>query len=280
MLTVVVGTGYTGIRILRRITDSTAIGLSRSIPEASSDCRIELLNLDRDGDVSVELSEKYALIYTVPPAGELSKDTRLSRIFKQLSPAPRRFVYISTTGVYGNQDGELVNENTVPQPGSSRSGKRLAAEQRLQQRCEQQGIELVILRVPGIYGPGRVGLEAIRDGTPVLSEADAYPGNRIHVDDLVTCCINATAGETPPGIYNVGDGDFRTSTWFAHEVAHQAGQPKRPEVSRVQAEKEFSALRLSFLSESRRIDTNKMRTVLGVTLAFRTAENGISNSLE
>ena len=279
MLTVVVGTGYTGGRILRRISDAAAIGLSRSIPDATDDCSISLLDLDRNSGLPVELPGDYALIYTVPPAGDPHVDERLSGLLDRLKPMPRRFVYISTTGVYGNCNGALVDEKAEPRPGSSRSEHRLTAERLLQQRCKLLGIDLVILRVPGIYGPGRTGIESIRDNTPVLTEADAYPGNRIHVDDLVSCCIRATANEVPAGIYNVGDGDTRTSTWFAHEVARQTGLPERPEISRAQAEVEFSALRMSFLSESRRIDTRKMRAVLGVTPDYANAEDGIRDSL-
>ncbi len=279
MLTVVVGTGYTGVRILRRMADATAIGLSRTIPDATDDCSISILDLDRDSGSAVELPDTYALIYTAPPAGGAHADERLSRLFERLEPMPRRFVYISTTGVYGNHDGALIDENTETRPGSARSEQRLAAERLLQQRCTLPGTDLVILRVPGIYGPGRTGIEAVRDNSPVLTEADAYPGNRIHVNDLVSCCIRATDADVPAGIYNVGDGDTRTSTWFAHEVARQAGLPARPEISRAQAEKEFSPLRMSFLSESRRIDTGKMRAVLGVTPDYANAEDGIRDGL-
>ena len=279
MLTVVVGTGYTGVRILRRMTDAAAIGLSRTIPDATDDCSISILDLDRDSGSPVELPDTYALIYTVPPAGDAHADERLSRLFERLKPMPRRFVYVSTTGVYGNYHGALVDEDAEPRPGSARSEHRLAAERLLQQRCTLPGTDLVILRVPGIYGPGRTGIDAVRDNSPVLTEADAYPGNRIHVNDLVSCCIRATAADVPAGIYNVGDGDSRTSTWFAHEVARQAGLQARPEISRTQAEKEFSPLRMSFLSESRRIDTGKMRAVLGVTPDYANAEDGIRDSL-
>jgi hypothetical protein len=163
MLTVVVGTGYTGGRILRRISDAAAIGLSRSIPDATDDCSISILDLDRNSGLPVELPGDYALIYTVPPAGDPHVDERLSGLLDRLKPMPRRFVYISTTGVYGNCNGALVDEKAEPRPGSSRSEHRLTAERLLQQRCKLLGIDLVILRVPGIYGPGRTGIESIRD---------------------------------------------------------------------------------------------------------------------
>lgn len=279
MLTVVVGTGYTGVRILKRMPGSAAIGLSRTVPHSTDGRSVHIFNLDQDADLPVELPDVYSVIYTVPPSDGGETDVRISRLLGVLAPAPKRFVYISTTGVYGNRDGAVIAEDAEPRPGSSRSRRRLDAEQLLQRLCSQRGIELVILRVPGIYGPDRLAIDSIRDGSPVLLEADAYPGNRIHVADLADCCIRATSSDTPAGIYNVGDGDTRTSTWFAHEVARQCGLSPRPEISRASAEKEFSPLRMSFLSESRRIDTHKMNEVLGVKSNYANAEDGIKASL-
>ena len=279
MLTVVIGTGYTGSRILERMSGAPAIGLNRSVPESTNEHSVHVLNLDQECGLPVRLPEAYSVIYTVPPAEDTHADTRIDRLPGLLTPAPKRLVYVSTTGVYGNRDGALIAEDAEPRPGSSRSRRRLAAEQSLQHWCSLQEIELVILRVPGIYGPDRLGIESIRNGDPVLFEADAYPGNRIHVADLAHCCIKTTSSDVPAGIYNVGDGDYRTSTWFAHEVARQNHLPPRPEISRARAEREFSAQRMSFLSESRRIDTRKMNEVLGVKLNYAIAEDGIKASL-
>ncbi len=114
---------------------------------------------------------------------------------------------------------------------------------------------------------------------PVLDEESAHPGNRIHVDDLATCCIAALARHVPAGLYNVGDGDHRTSTWFTNEVARQLDLPPPPQISRHRAEQEFSTQRMSFLRESRIVDTSKMRDVLGVTPRYANPEEGIRASL-
>jgi len=117
-------------------------------------------------------------------------------------------------------------------------------------------------------------------GMPVLAEDSTNPGNRIHVDDLADCCVAALEPGVPAGIFNVGDGDHRSATWFTNEVARQAGLSRPPEISREAAAKEFSPMRLSFLSESRRVDTSKMRRVLGVTPRYANPEDGIRASLE
>ena len=192
---------------------------------------------------------------------------------------PQRFVYLSTTGVYGNRDAALVDETSEPHPESVQAQRRLAAETLLQDWSRERGTTPIILRVPGIYGPGRLGLDRIRAGTPVLDEEDANPGNRIHVDDLVTCCIAALSPDVPGGVYNVGDGDTRSTTWFTNEVARQATLPPPPTVSREEAERTFSPLRLSFLRESRIVDITKMRSTLGVHPKYTNPADGIAASL-
>jgi nucleoside-diphosphate-sugar epimerase len=271
VFTLVAGTGYTGQRVLARAPD--AVGLSRSPVDTTNP--FHQYDFDAPGPFPVTPPDDFAVLYTCPPDG--NTDQRLRRFLDALPAAPSRFVYISTTGVYGDCRGAVVTEETPVNPGSRMSQPRVDAEILLSGWAASNQVALVILRVPGIYGPGRLGIERLKDGGAVLREEDANPGNRIHVDDLVTCCIAALADDVPSGIYNVGDGDHRSSTWFADEVARQAGRPEPRKISRAEAEQEFSPMRLAFLASSRRVDTTKMREVLGVKP--RTPEDGIRNSL-
>ena len=271
MITLFVGAGYTGARVLERLPDAIALGRSRFGDER--------LDLDHDEGLRIALPKQYTLIYSVPPADDQPGDPRLARFLALLPHSPARVVYLSTTGVYGNRDGERVDETSKPRPESARAERRLAAEQMLAEWCTGRDTTVVVLRVPGIYGPGRLGTERIRAGTPVIEEKDANPGNRIHVDDLATCCIAALSPDVPDGIYNVGDGDHRSGTWFTSEVARQAGLPPPPASSLDEAEKTFSPMRLSFLRESRIVDTTKMHEVLNVTPKYSDAADGIAASL-
>lgn len=276
MLTVIAGTGYTGRRILERLPADEVIGLSRSPIETAR--TFHLVDFDTPAALPPDIDPPFAIIYTVPPAGD--DDARLQGFLDRLPTAPRRFVYLSTTGVYGDCGGAVVDEDTPVNPGSRLSKPRVAAENHLRAWAAQNECDLVVLRVPGIYGPGRLGLERIREGTPVLQESEANPGNRIHVDDLATCCIAALADDVPAGTYNVGDGDHRTSTWFADEVARQAGLPTPPRISRDQAAREFSPMRLAFLASSRVVDTTRMREILGVTPMYGDPVEGIRASFD
>ncbi len=273
MFTVVAGTGYTGRRVLDKLPANSSIGLSRTPIDTRR--RFEVVDFDTLESLPVALPDPCAILYTCPPGGE--RDDRLQRFLDALPRPPQRLVYISTTGVYGDCGGAVVTEEAPVNPDNRMSRPRVAAEELLAGWAGEHDCDLVILRVPGIYGPGRLGVDRIAAGDAWLDEADAYPGNRIHVDDLADCCIAALADETPPGIYNVGDGDHRTATWFAGEVARQAGLPGPRTISREAAAREFSPIRLAFLSASRRVDTQRMREILGVTP--RSPEQGIRDSL-
>jgi nucleoside-diphosphate-sugar epimerase len=275
VFTIVAGTGYTGRRVLERLPADEVAGTSRSPIE--TDRPFHLVDFDALDATDFDLPARYAVLYTCPPSDET--DERLQHFLDCLSPAPERLVYISTTGVYGNCDGAVVSEDSPANLGGQMSKPRVAAENLLALWANQTNCDLVVLRVPGIYGPERLGLDRIAEGGAFISGDEASPGNRIHVDDLATCCIAALSEAAPAGIYNVGDGDHRTSTWFADEVARQAGLPEIRKVSRAQAEKEFSPMRLAFMASSRIVDTTRMREVLGVTPRYSNPEDGIAASL-
>lgn len=274
----VIGAGYTGRRVLRLLPAGNVLALSRS-PLSDSPPSVEsvALDLDKPDDVPIHLPSPCSLLYTVPPRDD--EDSRLTGLLSKLDAVVHRIVYLSTTGVYGDCNGDLVTERDVASPSSSRAKRRLTAESLLEEWCRAYGTELIILRVPGIYGPGRLGLGRIESGRPIIREADANPGNRIHVDDLAACCVIALTTGCPAGIYNVGDGDHRSGTWFSQTVARLAGLEAPQEISRKTAERTFSQGRLSFLSESRRIDTTRMRDTLKFKPRYSDPTDGIQASL-
>jgi nucleoside-diphosphate-sugar epimerase len=271
MTTLIVGPGYTGSRVAARLDDVVVFG--RSLEGERH------LDLDCDGPPLSGLPDRYSVVYPVPPIGDQPDDPRLARLLARLPHDPARVVYLSTTGVYGDCDGARVDESASVCPGSPRSQRRVDAENLLIDWCSGRDSIAIILRVPGIYGPGRLGLDRIAAGAPVIAEENANPGNRIHVDDLVGCCVAALSSDVPGGIYNVGDGDTRSATWFTMEVARQAGLAPPPCVSRQEAEKTFSPMRLSFLRESRIVDVTKMHGTLGYQPVYTDPADGIAASL-
>ena len=269
MHSLVCGPGYTGKRVIALLGSTCTTTVGRPAHD-----------LDDPGtDVPVPATE-YSLLYTIPPSGDGTDDRRLSRLLAALDPVPKRFVYLSTSGVYGDRGGALTDEDLGPAPATSRAIRRRSAELQLIDWCQRMDVPLVILRVPGIYGPDRLGIERIRAGLPLIRESEAGPGNRIHVDDLAACCVRALEEDAPSGIFNVGDGDHRSATWFAKTVAETAGLAMPPEVSRAEAERTFSESRLSFLRESRTLDTTMMRDVLGFEPRYTDPVLGIRASVK
>jgi nucleoside-diphosphate-sugar epimerase len=164
-------------------------------------------------------------------------------------------------------------------PSSDRGRRRAAAERIASEWCNTRGVRCVILRVPGIYGPGRLPLDRLRRGEPALRPEDSGPGNRIHVDDLVTACVAAL--ERPvQGIFNVTDGDHSSTTEFMQRTAALAGLPPPPLIALADARERISPGMLSFLVESRRVDNRRMREELGVEPRYASLDAGIAASLE
>jgi nucleoside-diphosphate-sugar epimerase len=282
---VIVGCGYVGQRLARALpgavraltgSSASAARLRASGIDAQA-CDLDALQAA--APLPVATADRI-LIYLAPPPGDGPTDSRLRRMLGALDGKPSRIVYMSTTGVYGDAAGASVDESRPPRPTSDRARARLDAETALRDFCGEQGVEWVVLRVPGIYGPGRLPLERIRRGDPVITEEQAGPGNRIHVDDLVSVCVAAaTLPAAANRLYNAGDGNHASSTAYFRLVARLAGLPEPPAVSRDEAARRLSPATWSFLAESRRVDTTRMRQELRVPLRYVDLEEGIRASL-
>jgi nucleoside-diphosphate-sugar epimerase len=282
---IIVGCGYVGERLASALPGTVA-ALTASPGRAAKlrESGLEALACDLDAlppGVSLPVDTlDSVLVYLAPPPGDGRTDSRLRRALAALAGKPSRIVYMSTTGVYGDAAGATVDETRPPRPTTDRARARLDAETALRQFCEKRGIDWVVLRVPGIYGPGRLPVERLRRGDPVIVEEQAGPGNRIHVDDLVRVCVAAaTLPAAANRLYNVGDGNHASSSAYFRIVARLAGLPEPPVVSRDEAARRLSPAAWSFLADSRRVDTTRMREELGVRIRYADLEEGVAASL-
>lgn len=282
----IAGCGYTGLRLARRLQPRwQVVALARSGDAAArlaarglDIVRAELDDEPREGSLAT-VADGAACAYLVPPDERSEGDPRLERFLRAVEPArPTVLLYVSTTGVYGDVAGRRVTEDSPVAPATDRARRRVAAEGVAGRWCARHGIRCVILRVPGIYGPGRLPLDRLERGEPALRPEDAGPGNRIHVDDLVTACV---AGLERPveGIFNVADGDPSSTTVFLQRTAELAGLPPPPLVALAEARGRIAPGMLSFLVESRLVDNRRMREVLGVEPAYGRCTDGIAASL-
>jgi nucleoside-diphosphate-sugar epimerase len=222
------------------------------------------------------------VLYFVPPPEGGDGDPRMNAFCASIAPGeePEKIVYISTSGVYGDCGGGIVTEATPVNPQTDRARRRLAAEEHLRQWGGRRGVAVIILRVAWIYGPGRLPLERIRAGQPVLAEAEAPWTNRIHADDLARVCI--AAGEKGKGgeVFNVSDGRPGTMTEYFNAVADACGLPRPPQVTLAEDRWTMTPLMLSYLVESRRMDNTLMLEKLDIELLYPDLESGIRASLE
>ncbi len=221
------------------------------------------------------------LYYFAPPPAHDDTDRRMRAMVSAMTNGarPDKIVYISTTGVYGDNHGAWVTEDTPLQPKAARSKRRVDAESVLRAFGQEHGVPVIILRVPGIYGPGRLPIEAIKTRRPVLDENESGYTNRIHAEDLARVCVVAAERGRADTVYNVSDGHPSSMTGYFNLLADALGEPRPPVVSRAEAQRVLSAGMLSYLDESRRVDNRRMREELGVELLYPTLEAGLRASL-
>jgi len=283
----ILGCGYVG----RRLAEAyRARGVSPHCLVRSEESRAALvqagfaaLRIDLDLPPFPGLSTESAdLFYLAPPPVEGVRDTRLRALLEQLDQgaAPRRIVYIGTTGVYGDCAGGWVDESSPVAPEALRAVRRLDAEQALAEWAGRGLGEYVILRVPGIYGPGRLPLERIRKGLPLLRPEDAPYTNRIHVDDLVQACMLAMERGVPGEAYNVADGQPSPMSDYFFRIADLVGLPRPPLVGLAEAQLALTPGMLSYQRESRRIGNRKLVEELGVVLRYPSLAEGLPACLD
>jgi nucleoside-diphosphate-sugar epimerase len=218
------------------------------------------------------------LYYLAPPSATGEGDLRVHNLLAALSASgalPRRIVYISTSGVYGDSGGAWVDEETPPNPQTARARRRLDSEAALRGFGRSNSIPVIILRVGGIYGPGRLPLDRLRKALPVLNEAECGYTNRIHADDLVAILLAAADKGEADNIYNVSDGHPGTMTGYFNAVADALALPRPPTLSMAEAREQLSEAMLSYLSESRRMDNRKLLREFGIALRYPDLASGL-----
>lgn len=218
--------------------------------------------------------------YFVPPPGGGIHDTRARNFCAALAAAPpAKIVYISATSVYCETGGGVVTEASPTEPTSAMGKRRLDAETAFREYGHAHGVPVVILRVSGIYGPGRLPLMQISRGEPLLLEEEAGPGNRIHADDLAQVCLAAAEKGVDGDIFNVSDGHPCSMTAYFNACADALGLPRQPQVTMEEARRVMSPLMFSYVSESRVVDNSRMLGRLGVTLRYPTLAQGLRAGL-
>ena len=289
----IVGCGDVGQRTLPLLRGRVRVMALTSSPakqDALRDAGVTPLlgNLDQPRTLGRLSGLATRVLHLAPPPGEgmvhgalaANQDRRTRSLARALQrrTLPSVLVYASTSGVYGDCGGDFVSETRATKAVTARASKRIDAENTVRQFGRATLRRASILRIPGIYAPDRPdGTPRARllQGMPVLDAADDVFTNHIHADDLARACIAALWRGKPQRVFNINDDtDLRMGDYF-DLAADLYGLPRPPRVPRAMAAQQMSALRLSFMSESRRLDNHRMKQELRLRLRYPTVREGL-----
>ena len=268
-------------------------------PKATRPFGVKVLKGDLSSPLSLRKLRGVAdtILHFAPPPGSGKSDTNTKHLLSALRAVrggaarasqrsavsrppmlPRRIIYISTTGVYGNCNGEHIDESRPPKPESARAKRRIDAERQLKKWGRSHGVPITVLRAPGIYAEDRLPLDRLKRQTPVLvSENDVYT-NHIHADDLASAVIMAMQQKWPKQyrVFNVVDDSQLKMGDYFDQVADAFGLHRPPRISRSDAEKRIAPIVLSFMRESRRISNARVKRELNLVLINPTLASTLS----
>jgi nucleoside-diphosphate-sugar epimerase len=189
---------------------------------------------------------------------------------------PKALVYLSTVGVYGDHQGAWVDEASECRPVSKRSRQRLQAEHAWRLFSEETGVPVAIVRLAGIYGPGRGPFEKVRNGTARRIVRPGQVFNRIHVDDIAAI-VEAAFARRAAGVFNGADDEPAPPQDVLAHAAELLGLRPPPEVPFEAAE--LSPMARSFYGENKRVRNARIKDELGVRLSYPTYREGLAATL-
>jgi nucleoside-diphosphate-sugar epimerase len=274
----IVGCGDIGLRVLRLLQARWRVLALTSSPGKVALLRAAgALPLVGDLDDAPSLGRLApladAVLHLAPPPANGHTDPRTRNLLHALarSRRVRRLVYASTSGVYGDASGEHFDETRAVNPSTDRAWRRVDAEAAVRHHGRAFGVRASILRVPGIYALDREGgdpRDRVRRGAPVLVPTDDVYTNHIHADDLARACVAALLRGAPQRVYHVSDSSELKMGEHFDAVADAFGLPRPPRMTRTEAKACLSSVQMSFLSESRRLDNQRLARELHVNLRY------------
>jgi len=285
----IVGCGDVGLRVARGLQGRVRLLALTSSPARVAELRARGItplagNLDQPATLARLAGLATRVVHLAPPPGDNQaqwwRDPRtmaLVRALRLRSP-PAALVYGSTSGVYGDCQGALVDETRPVQPRTPRAQRRVDAEQAVRHFGRAAHVRTSVLRIPGIYAPDREGgtpRERLQKGTPVLEARDDVYTNHIHADDLARAMAAALWRGRPQRIYNASDDTRLLMGDYFDLAADLYGLPRPPRVPRSTAQDGMPLVLLSFMSESRRLDNTRLKKELRLVLRHPDVSTGL-----
>jgi len=281
----IVGCGYTGIPLASRLQEAgyrvTGTARSEHRIDAMHDIGIGVVSGGLDEERTLKLLralEPALVVYFVPP--QKSGPDPLAGVLETFrSSALEAFIYASATSVYGDRQGEWVDEETpIVVDGVADEG-RIAGEELALDTAKRNGIPVRVCRISGIYGPGRTLKGLLESGRYTLIDGhDTWVG-RIHVDDLVSGIIGAWQRGEDGHVYNMVDQRPHLASEFANLAADLNGLPHPARIDEAQARERYSQAEFRRKVSNKRIRCARLIDELGVELRYPTFETGLPASV-
>ena len=274
----ILGGGYSGQHIagLVRALGGEAICSRREINRPGADIVFD--SSTKSLPEAIDIKEVSHLISCIPP-DDNGKDPVLSLLKDHLKKMPLEWAgYLSTTGVYGDCNGGWVEETDSPKPKQTRSKRRLACEE----EWLNTDLPIQILRLPGIYGPGRSAIDNLKKGNNKMIDKPNQVFSRIHVDDIagsIIYLIKLASQGIKPNIINIAD-DLPSSNIEVIKYAASLINHNLPPIEPFEtASRNMSPMALSFWQENRRVSNNKLCNELGYKLFHPSYKSGLQDCL-
>jgi nucleoside-diphosphate-sugar epimerase len=222
--------------------------------------------------LAADLRQATHAVLSIPPDDDGDPALNLHRDTLDAARDLQWLGYFSTVGVYGNFDGAWVDEAAPTRPINRRSKLRVEVEAQWRAYAESRGLPLMILRLAGIYGPGRSAFDRLRDGTARRIVKPGQVFNRIHVDDIGR--VTALAAQRRlGGVFNLADDEPAPPQDLVAYAADLLGVPPPPEIAFETAE--MTPMARSFYSDNKRVSNRAIKQALGIELLHPTYRQGL-----
>jgi nucleoside-diphosphate-sugar epimerase len=272
------GLGYTALVLAQRLRARgwTVAGTCRGETDRESLARqgIDAFPFDRDGPIAAALDGTTHLLSSVPP--DARGDPVIARHGSAIAAhatSPVWAGYLSTTGVYGDRAGGVVDETAPLRPTGERGRRRCAAEKAWLDLWRQHGVPVHLFRLAAIYGPGRSALNQVRSGTARRIHKPGQVFSRIHVDDIATVLEASMARSNPGAAYNLCDDQPAPQAQVVAFACALLGVAPPPLVPFQEAG--LSPMARSFYEDNKRVDNRRIKEELGISLRYPDYATGL-----
>lgn len=278
----IVGYGYCGhyLASLLNRQGATVSAIARTpVKEDAQNGPIDFIC----GDITqqnINLPRCDYLYYLVPPNRSGNSDETLKSFLQKNTIDCEKIIYFGSSGVYGDHQGRWVTEDSPCHVRTSRQKRRLDAENQWRNWAKINHKDLILMRVAGIYGPGRIPRDKVYLQQPVLAQNEAPFVNSIYVEDLVAIAYELALRVKGISVFNLADGQPSPIGSMQLELARLLGCPEPSTVSLKEMLSGATEFKRELLQTSKKLSIEKLSNELGPAFKMLSKQQGLANALK